>query len=439
MRTLGCWVVLCAMACGGEQESAPPSTTEEVATEPSEVAAVEGAPSEAVPEEPPEPESPPVNLLSSVSTQLAASSVYRDHPTQIGKMLDGDTETAWNSRTGDLVGAWIEVRVPDDAQVTGAAMIVGFTHANAEGRDLFVANPRVTKVRVSHGEEVLGEFELDPEVRTLQPFAFEGVGGVFRVEVLEVLAGSNESWRETCISEFQLMGRAPNAGEGRLPTTAVGELPPVPEAADPDEVRAAHRQRIHAFARTWLELEDTVQDVDSNTGEPDPDEFAVEDMNRFRRRALSSLADYIAPVDGTLGDPLRAAASAQVQWGHFGQRRDVRIQDLVTVSAALTGIAAYLDTDEARCRTARALGSIHVRRLSNLVQNASTIADMDGEELGVDYETMELIDDANRDWSSNTRGMATRLARIESLAVGGDELGLLKAQITIAQASCGWD
>ena len=167
----------------------------------------------------------PVDLLHAVETVVTTSSVYEEHPTQIRNMFDGDPDTAWNSATGDLVGAWLQVEVPPRATVVGAELIVGFTHEN-DGRDLFVANPRIKKLRVTRNGEDLGEFELDIEVRTLQRVHFSGTGGTYRLEVLEIEPGTQENWRETCVSEFRLLGSAPNAEFGEHePRTGGDQLP----------------------------------------------------------------------------------------------------------------------------------------------------------------------------------------------------------------------
>lgn len=429
-------VLALVFGCGGETEPSASIEAPEpsVAPNPESETPSAGEPeAEVAPEA--EPESEPLNLLAAVTTQLATSSVYRGHPTQVARMLDGDTETAWNSRTGDLVGAWIEVRVPDDANVTGAAMIVGFTHEN-DGRDLFVENPRVTKVSVSRDGQSLGEFDLDPEVRSLQAMAFEGTGGVYRIEVLEVLAGANPNWRETCIAEFQLLGHAPAAGEGRIPTTAVGELPALPAPVDRDAVARAHRQRVHAFARTWVELESIAGGADMS-GEAD--EFDQEELTRLRRRALTALADYASPVDGTAGDPVRSALASRVDWSDFTSRRDTRIGDLALATAALDAVAEFVGDDAARCRTARALGGLHLRRVSDELLRLSQVAHNDGVEPGDSFEIATLIDEANEAWSSNTRGMATRLARLEPTVAARGDFDALQAQVVVAQSTCGWE
>src|SRR5690606_2983215 len=118
--------------------------------------------------------------------------------------------TAWNSRTGDLVGAWIDVALPADARVASIALTAGFTH-RTERADLFEGNHRVTQVRVLRDGTEIGAFDLDPTSRELQSIAVSGPGGTYRIEVAGLEPGSRETWRETCISELRVMGHAPVA------------------------------------------------------------------------------------------------------------------------------------------------------------------------------------------------------------------------------------
>lgn len=62
-----------------------------------------------------------------VATDIAASSVYRNDSAQLPHIADGHLKTAWNARTGELTGAWIDVRIPRDATVTSIEMTAGFT------------------------------------------------------------------------------------------------------------------------------------------------------------------------------------------------------------------------------------------------------------------------------------------------------------------------
>lgn len=58
-----------------------------------------------------------VNLLTSTPTTVAVSSTVANANILPEHLVDGKLATAWNSRTGELVGSWIAVRVPPDAKV----------------------------------------------------------------------------------------------------------------------------------------------------------------------------------------------------------------------------------------------------------------------------------------------------------------------------------
>lgn len=223
-------------ACGSDPASPPVPTAPPVASPAAPVAPVpaapavpqQGAAAAAQPTAPPVPTGPPVDLLHATAAAVATSSAYRDDAAQVAALVDGSLETAWNSRTGDLTGAWIEVRLPADATVSSIAMTAGFTHVTARA-DLFPGNHRVTRVRVLHDGVEAGTFPLDPDLRTLQTIPVGGAGGVYRIEIAEVLPGARTDWRETCVSELAVMGHAPGEVPGsRRPATAIGTLPELP-------------------------------------------------------------------------------------------------------------------------------------------------------------------------------------------------------------------
>ena len=200
----------CLLGCGASTDHAAESaSTAEGATPIAPVLAPAVAPLESAaptrptPEPTPEPTEPtaqPVelDLLHAVRSDLAVSSAYRNQSSQAASLIDGNLETAWNSRTGELVGAAIEVRLPADVHVSALAMTAGFTHMQRD-TDLFLGNHRVARIRVLHEGTEVGSFPLDVNVRTLQRIPLEGTGGVYRIEVTEVLAGARDDWRETCI------------------------------------------------------------------------------------------------------------------------------------------------------------------------------------------------------------------------------------------------
>jgi hypothetical protein len=80
-----------------------------------------------------------VNLLVSAPTTVAVSSTVDNAKIVPAHLVDGKLDTAWNSRTGDLVGAWVAVRVPKEAHVTSIKLTAGFVKSDKTG-DLFAMN-----------------------------------------------------------------------------------------------------------------------------------------------------------------------------------------------------------------------------------------------------------------------------------------------------------
>lgn len=159
------------------------------------------------------PASEQIDLLRAVPVEVVASSAYRSKVEQIQRLADGDMQTAWNSDSGDLQGAWIGLRIPENAAVTAIEMTAGFTKQGGD-RDLFTGNYRVRRVRVFRGQEQVGEYPLDIESRELQRLPVSGPGGFYRIELIEMVGGSHASWREACISELRVLGQAPGAEAG---------------------------------------------------------------------------------------------------------------------------------------------------------------------------------------------------------------------------------
>jgi len=173
----------------------------------------------------------PVNLLVTVPTTVAVSSTVANAKIKPSHLVDGDPTTAWNSRTGDLVGAWFAVRVPEDASVSSIKLTVGFTAIDPKLGDLFTQNPRIKKVRVSHGI-THRDLVLDPEQRGLQDVPITGGGGDYKVEVLEIVPGTKPGWRETCVSELEVWGipGASTPAKPSHPLVRVGSLEAVAPA-----------------------------------------------------------------------------------------------------------------------------------------------------------------------------------------------------------------
>jgi len=170
-----------------------------------------------------------------VSSQVANKAIKPEH------LVDRDFNTAWNSRTGELVGAWIEVTVPAGAMIEELRMTAGHTGKGPKGEDYFTMNPRIRAVTVLRYNSVVGTFKLDIARRDLQALRVHG-DGTLRIRVDRIESGSKKSWRETCVSELEAWGTLP-AGTKPTPATPPVEVyqPPValPSFCDHlDEMRA---------------------------------------------------------------------------------------------------------------------------------------------------------------------------------------------------------
>ena len=400
----------------------------------------------------------PVDLLHAVRTEVAVSSVYRDQRSQADKLVDGDLTTAWNSRTADLVGAWIEVRVPADATVTSIAITPGFARVSGTS-DLFTGNHRVSQVRVLRDGAEVGVYPLEVSAPVLVSVPVSGPGGVYRIEVTEVVPGGHADWRETCISELQILGRAPDMHAGaRLPRTAVGALPEprsVAGTADRALVDRNDRRDVVWLATAWGALQREIDEQALNTGEPDFSVEAQRDLERQRVAMLSRIAGLVEPIDEVRADALRIAASHVNPWGEWGASGTALGADLATIGAALDAVGTWLGDDEARCRTARMQVGIRLQRVAGAVHTASYYNEIDdsepaqgGEGAGRDARrgarTLERDDEAFAalvdDWDGNSRGCALRLLRREApaLPAAAADWAALRAQLEAGRTACGW-
>ena len=155
-----------------------------------------------------------VSLLSFTDSRVVVSSTVdnpRDFPEHL---IDNDPGTAWNGKTGDLVGGFILFRVPKEARVDRVRITCGFDRVAKDGTDLFTANHRVKKLRVTRDGVLVREVTLDTERRDLQSIPVDAPGGDYKLEVMETLAGTKPEWKELVVSELLVLGEP---GAARLP------------------------------------------------------------------------------------------------------------------------------------------------------------------------------------------------------------------------------
>jgi len=162
--------------------------------------------------------SPWVDLLHAAPAEVAVSSTVQNPRDKPMHLVDGSLATAWNSKTGDLAGAWIGFRVPEDARVDHLELTAGYDR-DTPGGDLFLENHRIRRLfvtRMTRGNWCapedrdgprLGTYDLEPSQRGLQRVPFAGPGGSYCVWISETTPGTKADWRELVISEFRVLGK----------------------------------------------------------------------------------------------------------------------------------------------------------------------------------------------------------------------------------------
>lgn len=140
-----------------------------------------------------------INLLKSSQTQIIVSSTLNPRTAGPAKLNDGDVNTAWTSAPGDMRNAWLAIDVPDSAQVTSLRLTSG--HLGQ-----FEKLPRIKKLRIIRDNTPLGEFDIDPESPELQEIPVKSQGGLFKIEILDVLRGKRKKINKVTISELELWG-----------------------------------------------------------------------------------------------------------------------------------------------------------------------------------------------------------------------------------------
>jgi len=427
MRTHLIWICCAALACGDDDAEQP--TPEAETTEAPETETAEPEAEVAEPETPATPATPEVDLLGAVGTELAVSSAYRDRSAEVPRLFDGDLETAWNSASGELTDSWIEVRIPEGAEVTGIEMTAGYTRVARN--DLFTSNHRITKVRVTKDGEELVVHELDRESRELQRIGASGGAGVYRIEVVEVLPGEREDWTETCVSELRVLGRATNATEGkRFPVYGIGTLPeraPVPERGD--GWGEQHRQLSHRIVNHVREMETEGVEFDDELAGDMP--VTAEDTQQLRhhRNAAIELVGQLVAHDPVASDQVRRVESLArddfydlwMQW---------KGEALPTLAEAMDHVAEQAGDREARCRWAKGYILILVNRMFERLDTEGMSGDSQYWTLG------DIRDEYSRNTDRHLRSLRAMDLEASFERPIGDEWRAMDEQLELAEEVC---
>lgn len=183
-----------------------------------------------------------ISLLGAVPATVRVSSTVNNPKILPKHMVDRSFDTAWNSVTGQLVGAWIEVSI-DDAQIEQVKLTVGHTGKSAKGEDYFTMNPRIAEVAITDDGKPLGTFPLDIAKRELQAIAVKP-NGTLRITVTKIEPGSRKKWREISVSELEVWG-TPQLG-WVAPSTAIEPIVEVDgePATAPDPCAGIEEARV---------------------------------------------------------------------------------------------------------------------------------------------------------------------------------------------------
>lgn len=390
---------------------------------------------------------PPVSLLPLVATDVAVSSAYGDRDASAFFLVDQNPETEWRSRTGDLAGAWIEVRLPANVSVTSIQLTAGAIR-HTESGDTFTEDHRIERVRVLRDGSEVGVFPLDPASRQRQALAVTGGGGVYRVEVTGVVPGTLPSRQEVCVSDLRVMGHAPGPQAFvHLPRVTVGALAqprPAPGSLPREQVAKVHRERIAWLRQAWERL-----DADFHRLRVDPQRSERErewqaSISQQRRTILQDASSFVALVDEPLTERIWWAAAIPFDWADMRTHQATRRDDLANVVAAFSKVTDWLADPESRCEWARAHARLRILRVFYAAKAEAHTLEVNVfhsiEENAGEIGRLQRFASPLQSFEVTSARAAARLGRMHppdpTLAPEDWEAAL--AQSAAAVESCGW-
>lgn len=298
-------VVLVLGACKKQEPpaGAPPPTTG---------SATPAAPRDAAPAGDAAAALPRVDLLRAVATTITVSSQVANPKILPRHLVDRDLGTAWNSRTGELEGAWLRVVVPPGAVIEELRLTAGHTGKGPKQEDYFTMNPRVARIALEPRGGKRVEVALDVGRRDLQAVPIHAQGGLV-LRVVAIAPGSKTTWKEIAISELEVWGTPPpgwTPPAAPVAPTVVVEPPPAATSKlfaqacasldDDTKERAQQREASAAACAELPEPERSQCGVDE-PGDPSCEVTAVETPLAPPWRALAEHCE----VDDDIYGPAR--------------------------------------------------------------------------------------------------------------------------------------
>jgi hypothetical protein len=290
-----------------------------------------------------------VELLHAVPATLRVSSQVHNRNILPRHIADGDMQTAWNSITGELVGAWVDVTVETGSKIAEIRLTVGHTGRGKRGEDYFTMNPRITKVKLLVDGKPEAAVVLDPEKRDLQAIAVDA-GEHVRLVVAEIKPGSKKRWREAAISEIEAWGTPPAgwppAKEPRDPIVIVGDDPYIDPCADLAARMEQWEERSKASVAGCESIEDPDERSRCGIDGPGPpscsDEPVKVDKLAAPWKAVGVKHDVYDSIYGpsqatltvtTVGGDVVVVEDTQLEWGNETLEAEAEVVDVIAGSA----------------------------------------------------------------------------------------------------------
>ena len=357
-----------------------------------------------------------INLLRLPGAAVSVSSVVNNPRDAPANLVDGNLDTTWSSRTGELQNAEVDFQVPSAAHVRAIEMTVGMTRRGDAG-DLFTMNPRIRQIDVYRDGVLIRSALLDIDNRGLQTVPVDTAGGIFRIVATNVVPGSRAAWREMSISELRVPGSSPAGTSAALanapPAVSVGQL--VARALPTERYEPTPGQPLPVGCFAWSASTETAactagragHNIDSDDGHASSD---------WRLRFLDphrSAVPLITEIPGdpeVITQPLRPATRSRVQ-AALAAGGYVSVQALArtlkySATVAWTGESAFRWT--------------HRQTDGGGVNQAPT-----------NLETLEVRWTARGAWTPLTSGEGPENSTVRLVTIPGDRFALVSVETSI--------
>ncbi len=141
---------------------------------------------------------PSVDLLYLEGASVSVSSTEEDSPNVPAYLVDGSFDTAWKSKRGESVGAWIRVKVPKERYLERLSIALHESKKQQSANRLHV--------RVSMDDASLGEFDVTSKSGEPVAIAIQKPGGTLRIDVVGATDSSGAPSSQIAVTDLRVIG-----------------------------------------------------------------------------------------------------------------------------------------------------------------------------------------------------------------------------------------